>query len=175
MLRLGEEGLIVGLWGDLPWLPWRGLVSVWGHQQVGPWPHLSLSLIRPRRKPWQRVSRRQTLAGHTTHLQGLLGRLGPRARPGGGGLPRGPCSAPDLPLEPQKTSEECRPPLGAPLTLLTAWCPRLSMWGRRGCQAQAPTGLPLPLPNTGHPGGFSQPPSATQRPTPMKWWQELWT
>lgn len=36
MLRLGEEGLIVGLWGDLPWLPWRGLVSVWGHQQVGP-------------------------------------------------------------------------------------------------------------------------------------------
>ena len=90
------------------------------------------------------------------------------------------CAAPEDPLEKEKAThcsilawrilwtEE-------PGTLLTAWCPRLSMWGRRGCQAQAPTGLPLPLPNTGHPGGFSQPPSATQRPTPMKWWQELWT
>lgn len=36
VLRLGEEGLTVGLWGDLPWLPWRGLVPVWGRQQVEP-------------------------------------------------------------------------------------------------------------------------------------------
>ena len=68
--------------------------------------------------------------------------------------------------------EECRPPPAAPLTLLTAWCPRLSRWRQRGCQAPAPTGLPLP--NHRSPWRL-QPASFGPPETPMKWWQERWT
>lgn len=76
VLRRGEAGLTVGLRGDLLWLPWRGAASRWEPSRAGPWPHLSLSLICPCRKPWQKVSRRQSPGRSHNTSPGVPGKAG---------------------------------------------------------------------------------------------------
>lgn len=70
-----------GALGGLPWLPWRGRVPLWGRKQgdpsrAGPWPRLSGSLICPCRKPWQRVSRRQSPGRSHNTPPGTPGKAG---------------------------------------------------------------------------------------------------